>query len=244
MPWSFGYHGIMNYEKIYNQIIQRAVARPRCKYSLYEKHHIIPKCAGGSDDPGNLVLLTPEEHFVCHQLLAKGNPSHSGLLFSMVRMTGGGNGRGLIRSNKAYGWIRRRVSVYRREALLQLKDAHWMKNPEIAEKVAAKLRGIPKPWMLGDSNPARTQKFRDAVSGEKNPAKREEVRAKISVALRKDRAKPFRCLETGAEFQTLAECRLWLRSIGFEKAERPSILKALQKRKNRYAYGFSFEYLP
>jgi hypothetical protein len=36
-----------------------------------EKHHIIPRSMGGSDDPDNLVILTAKEHFVCHLLLTK-----------------------------------------------------------------------------------------------------------------------------------------------------------------------------
>ncbi len=67
----------MNYENIYYSIIHQAQPRKnarlskRCKLSGYEKHHIIPKCAGGSNEPDNLVFLTPREHFICHALLVK-----------------------------------------------------------------------------------------------------------------------------------------------------------------------------
>lgn len=59
----------MNYEKIYNQIIKKAQQKVRDGY--LEKHHIIPKCMGGTNDSSNLVLLTAREHFICHWLLAK-----------------------------------------------------------------------------------------------------------------------------------------------------------------------------
>lgn len=36
---------------------------------LKHKHHIIPKHAGGSDDPSNLIELTVEEHAEAHRLL-------------------------------------------------------------------------------------------------------------------------------------------------------------------------------
>jgi hypothetical protein len=36
-----------------------------------EKHHIIPKSLGGSNDVSNLVCLTAKEHFICHLLLPK-----------------------------------------------------------------------------------------------------------------------------------------------------------------------------
>ncbi len=33
------------------------------------RHHKIPKHAGGTDDPENIVLLTPEEHAAAHMEL-------------------------------------------------------------------------------------------------------------------------------------------------------------------------------
>ena len=36
---------------------------------MKHKHHIIPKHMGGSDDPSNLVELTPEEHALAHKKL-------------------------------------------------------------------------------------------------------------------------------------------------------------------------------
>ncbi len=38
---------------------------------ITEKHHIIPKCLGGTDDIDNLVDLSPKAHFICHWLLTK-----------------------------------------------------------------------------------------------------------------------------------------------------------------------------
>jgi len=38
---------------------------------MKHKHHIIPKHAGGTDDPSNIVLLTIEEHAKAHKELYK-----------------------------------------------------------------------------------------------------------------------------------------------------------------------------
>jgi hypothetical protein len=59
----------MNYLKIYNQIVEKAQTTTRDCY--VEKHHIIPRCMGGSNDPENIVKLTAREHYICHWLLAK-----------------------------------------------------------------------------------------------------------------------------------------------------------------------------
>lgn len=57
------------YTKIYYQIIDRARNRVLNEYT--ERHHIIPKSLGGTDDICNLVNLTPREHYICHLLLTK-----------------------------------------------------------------------------------------------------------------------------------------------------------------------------
>lgn len=60
----------MNYQKIYNNIIENAKTQNRQKGTVYyESHHIVPKSLGGSNKKENLVLLTPKEHFICHRLL-------------------------------------------------------------------------------------------------------------------------------------------------------------------------------
>lgn len=76
----------MNYQKIYNQIIDRAKNEIREGY--LEKHHIIPRCLNGSDDSTNLVLLTAREHYLCHWLLAKHtNDKRLWLAFSMMSVS-------------------------------------------------------------------------------------------------------------------------------------------------------------
>lgn len=57
------------YKKWYNSIISNA--KLKVNIGIVEKHHIIPKSLGGTDDNNNLVLLTPREHFICHLLLIK-----------------------------------------------------------------------------------------------------------------------------------------------------------------------------
>ena len=55
------------YKKWYNSIIDRAKNRVLSCY--VERHHIIPKSCGGSNDKNNLVPLTAREHYIVHMLL-------------------------------------------------------------------------------------------------------------------------------------------------------------------------------
>ena len=62
----------MNYERVYNQIIENAkLDEPNRKGMYTERHHIIPRCMGGTNEKSNLVKLTAREHFLCHWLLWK-----------------------------------------------------------------------------------------------------------------------------------------------------------------------------
>lgn len=106
----------MNYLSIYNLIVSNAKSADRRKrkhtdekYVYYEKHHIIPKCVGGTDVIQNLVLLTAREHFVAHQLLTKIYPNEHNLVFALRRMCSNNNIKHK-RNNKEYEWIRKRIA--------------------------------------------------------------------------------------------------------------------------------------
>lgn len=61
----------MNYEKIYNDLIQKRREFPLVKEGngQVEEHHIIPKSFGGTNDEHNLINLSLKEHFFAHLLL-------------------------------------------------------------------------------------------------------------------------------------------------------------------------------
>ena len=73
----------MNYQKHYNKLINRARSRILDYYC--ESHHIVPVCMGGKGTEE--VLLTPEEHYVAHQLLVKMYPNNSRLIYAANMMS-------------------------------------------------------------------------------------------------------------------------------------------------------------
>jgi len=74
----------MDYKKIYNQIIERAKSREIEGY--VEKHHIVPRCMGGTDVNVNLAILTAREHFLCHMLLCEIHPKNHKLKHALFLM--------------------------------------------------------------------------------------------------------------------------------------------------------------
>lgn len=114
----------MNYKKIYDQIVERAKLRGLNKKKLegyHEKHHIIPKCLGGTNDNDNLVLLTGREHCICHYLLWKSNKTNINLMYSFNAMTfksKNTKGRNLIRlTSKQYELLRKQHNEDVRERM-------------------------------------------------------------------------------------------------------------------------------
>lgn len=61
----------MNYLKIYEDLIESRKMQPKLENEYYERHHILPRCMGGTNENTNLVYLTAEDHFIAHLLLAK-----------------------------------------------------------------------------------------------------------------------------------------------------------------------------
>jgi hypothetical protein len=75
----------MNYLKIYDQLIERA--KKRINDGYIEKHHIVPKCKGGTDAAENLVELTAREHFLAHWLLYRIYPEDASVTFAFFMMS-------------------------------------------------------------------------------------------------------------------------------------------------------------
>jgi|LakMenEpi03Aug12_release.lakeMendotaPanAssembly.Ray.scaffolds.fasta_scaffold108455_3 hypothetical protein len=119
----------MNYQKIYEQLTAKDMIA-----DYTEKHHIIPRCMGGSNNPSNLVLLTPEAHYVAHQLLVKIYPHNHKLVYAANMM---GNCR---ITNKLYGWLRRKFSI-----AASIANKGKTISDEHKAKISASLTGRPSP---------------------------------------------------------------------------------------------------
>lgn len=82
-------HDTMKYKKWYDDLMRTRQLRKKEDGQLYEKHHIIPRSLGGTNDQSNLVYLTPREHFLAHWLLIKFtfDNDKKKMLYALHRMT-------------------------------------------------------------------------------------------------------------------------------------------------------------
>lgn len=75
-----------NASEVYHSFID--FCKSKLENIIYtERHHIIPKCLGGTDDDDNIVILSYPEHCFAHYLLALMYPNNKGLIsaFSIMK---------------------------------------------------------------------------------------------------------------------------------------------------------------
>lgn len=77
----------MDYIRHYNLLVEKARNRVVGKNIYTEKHHIIPRSEGGTDDERNIVELYPREHFIAHWLLYRDNPESISRSFAFNMMS-------------------------------------------------------------------------------------------------------------------------------------------------------------
>lgn len=207
----------MNYEKIYNQIVERAKNRVLDCYT--ESHHIIPRCMGGGDEKENLVNLTAREHFICHRLLVQIHPSNNKLKFALWAMCNMKNKRQsrYTPSSRIYESIKIEVIqlISDKKRGVKLSEEHKRKTSET-------LKGIKRPqevidkivktrkenggWKHSDetknkirsNNGMKRQEVRDKLKGREIS---EETRKKLSDVSVHKRA----CIIDGVWYESIRE---------------------------------------
>lgn len=116
------------YTRWYYLIIAAAKSRPKIT-GYKERHHIIPKSFGGSNDKSNLVDLTGREHFVCHLLLVKMTTSDCRykMACAIMRMSKSGD-----LTSRTYQWVKKEFAslVSERHLGKPLSEEHKRKIAE------------------------------------------------------------------------------------------------------------------
>lgn len=162
------------YEKWYKQIVDSGIPQ---RQTGYERHHIVPKSLGGSDDTPNLTYISARQHFVCHWLLTKIYPTgeEHWKMLNALRMLRAENTNQQRYETK----ITSRVYAKLKEeyAILQSERYSGEGNPMYGDKFYRSEDGY------------RRQK--EAVTGENNGAKQPESRKKISESKLGKKRDPF-----------------------------------------------------
>lgn len=128
----------MNYENIYNSIIDKYRNQP----GITESHHIVPKSLGGDDSPENLVDVSPRVHYILHLLLYKMNSGNNKkkMWYAVWNMS---NQR-KIKTGSMYQFIREECAVRQKEI-----------QPKVPWNKGKKGYKIDNSWQKGKPAPFR-----------------------------------------------------------------------------------------
>ena len=131
----------MNYLKIYNSLSANRQQNPISRNDCYcERHHIIPKSEGGSNETSNLVYLTAREHYICHLLLAKIYNDRK--LWSIIHLLMGKNNR--TKKDFKYNSKLYEKSKIRDPESRKGRPGYWSgkkRNEEFKQKLSKKFKG-------------------------------------------------------------------------------------------------------
>lgn len=163
------------YEDFITNILETR-GRFSCGEEYHERHHIAPRCMGGTDDENNLVDLFAKEHFIAHRLLAQENPEKDCLVYawSCMAFVKGNNQERYELTPEEYEEARKVISEVMRNRIITDETRENMrkasqakvKNPEYIQKQKRSHKGLQS----GDKNP---------MFGKKHT---EETRIKIGLA--------------------------------------------------------------
>jgi len=125
----------MDYKKIYNHIINN----PKSQERITERHHIVPRSLGGSDDPDNIIEVSPRVHYLLHLLLYKitSGDDKKKMWYAVWNMSN----QGKIKTGAMYQFIREECSARQREINPRVPWNKGKKGYKINQRLQ---KGIPK----------------------------------------------------------------------------------------------------
>ena len=163
----------MNYVNVYYSIIKNRLDNPVEGY--VERHHIVPKSEGGTDNDDNIVALTAREHYIAHLLLAKiyndykmwhavnlmsrlnAKVKINSRLYEMVRINSARTHSEFMKGKPSWN----KGKKMSEEQKQKLSDANKGKkmSEEAKKKISIKRKGKNNPMFGKSSWPNDTQKY-------------------------------------------------------------------------------------
>lgn len=201
----------------YYKIISNATNRNLSGY--VEKHHVIPKSLGGTDDKFNIVSLTAREHFVCHRLLTKMTEGSykKKMIHAIWSFTRTSKNQNRIKiTSKSYEVIRKEFSNMlseSRKGIMNVGKTPWNKGistPGRKHTEETKIK-MKNSWK---KRPPRSKEHSDAISRANTGKKAsEETKKKMSATrtgiVPKASFIPFICEHCGKEGKGATNYKRW-----------------------------------
>ena len=181
----------MTYKEFIDNILETR-GRFNCGDEYHERHHIVPKCMGGSNDEENLIDLFAREHFEAHRLLALENPDVQGLVYAwwcMCSLPGSSKKREDITAEEYEEARKKYIEVQSEKMQGENNPMHGKHHGEEArKKISEANKGENHPNYgkhLSEETRRRISKNHANMSGKNHPNYgrhfSEEVRKKMSI---------------------------------------------------------------
>lgn len=146
----------MDYQKVYNNLIEKAKDRVLSDEVYRERHHIIPRCMGGTDNLNNLVELTAKEHYVAHLLLSKANPLNAKLAWAAIMMAKCSSSEQVRFTGRIYQWAKTSIKESSSGENNSQFGTCWIYNRNLRENKKIKISEIQiyldQRWLKGRVN--------------------------------------------------------------------------------------------
>ena len=199
-----------------------------------ERHHIIPKCLGGTNDSENLIDLFANEHFLAHKLLAEENPDNIKLVYAwwnMCQIKGREHQKRYIVTQEEYEAARVAISAAESTSRMGAKNPMFGKKVNLSEEHKEKLRKANLGRKMSEETIA---KMRKAKLGRKLT---EEQKRKIGESNKGKGRKGVlvHCVELNTTFPSALEAEKQT------KVANASII-AVCKGKRKTAGGYHWQY--
>lgn len=156
-----------------------------CGDEYHERHHIVPKCLGGTNDKDNLIDLFAKEHFIAHKLLARENPDNDSLIYAWNCMAFPKNNyeQRYELTPEEYEEVRQALSETLKGKMAGENNPHYGKrhSEETKRIISEKIKEIMKtpennPWYGKHPTEEMLQKMRKSQRKRfSNPEEREKI---------------------------------------------------------------------
>lgn len=189
----------LTYQAFIDNILQTR-GRFACGDEYHERHHIVPKCLGGTNEENNLIDLFAREHFEAHRLLALENPENNGLQYAwwnMCQIQGNDGQDRYIPTAEEFEQARKICSKLSSER--NLGENHPMFGLHHTEQTKEKMSKAHKGQMTGEKNP---------MFGKHHDKEWKDRNSKMMKERHRNTPHPMgkKVICDGVMFQNIAEC--------------------------------------
>ena len=170
----------VTYEEFIQEILETR-GRFKCGDEYHERHHIVARCMGGTDEEDNLIDLFAREHFEAHRLLALENPDNIKLVYAWNRMRNSKNGDYEITPEEyeelRIAFARTPFTKETRQKMSESQKVRW--TEELREEWGKKYSGENNPNFGNHMSEEHKKKISELRRGA-SPS--EETRQKLSAS--------------------------------------------------------------